>query len=111
MKVKMLSTTGTQIAVIIILLISIGLYCKWFWNKESCAYKYTRPISLLVDNTHIELEPILNPLPESSDQLSPQSIQEIFKASGVDFSKFECYKHHKAKCHTLTQATKILIQN
>ena len=43
-----------------------------------------------VDNTHIELEPISNLLPDPSDQLSPQVILEILKASGVDFSKFQC---------------------
>ena len=48
-----------------------------------------------------------NPLPEFSDQLLPQIIQEILKASGIDFLEFKHYKHHKAKCHTVTQATKI----
>ena len=49
----------------------------------------------------------LLPLPDTSNQLSPQIIQEIWKAIGVDFSKFECYKHCKVKCHIATQATKI----
>ena len=78
---------------------------------KSCVCNYTRPISQPVNNTHIELEPISNPLPDSSDQLSPQIIQEIFKASGVDFLKFESLKCHKAKCHTVNQATKIFNQN
>ena len=88
MKVKMFSTIGTPIGVIIILFLSIGLYCKCFQNERSCVCKYTRLTSLPVDNTHIELEPSSNPLPQSSDQLSPQIIQETLKASGVDFSKF-----------------------
>ena len=78
---------------------------------KSCVHKYTRLISLPVDNTHIELEPISNPLPKSSDQLSPQIIQESLKASGVDIFKLECYKHCKAKCYTVTQATKNLNKN
>ena len=65
-----------------------------------------RLTSLPVDNTHTELEPISNPLPKSSDQLSLQIIPEILKASGVDFLKFKHYKYHKAKCHTVTLATK-----
>ena len=78
-----------------------------FQNGKSCVCKYTRLVSLPVNNTHIELELISNPLPESSDKLSLQIIQEILKASGVDFSKFKCYKCHKAKFHAATQATKV----
>ena len=66
-----------------------------FWNKKSCVHKYIRPTSLPVNNTHIELQPILDPLPDISDQLSPHIIQDILRASGVDFSKFKCYKCHK----------------
>ena len=44
---------------------------------EGFVCKYTRSTSLPVDNTHIELEPISAPLPDISDQLSPQLIQEI----------------------------------
>ena len=73
----------------------------------SCIHKYTRPTSLPVNNIQLELEPISASLPDISDQLSPQLFQEILRASGVDFSKFDCYKHDKAKCHTVTQATKI----
>ena len=68
MKVKIFST----------ILISIILYCKHFWNEKVCVHKYTRLITLPVDNTHTELEPISNPLPESSDQLSLQIIHEIW---------------------------------
>ena len=107
MKVKMVSTTGTPIEVIIILFLSIGLYCKCFQNGMSCVHKYTRPTSLQANNTHIELEPISAPLPDTSDQLSPQIIQDILKARGVDFSKSRCYKLHNVKCHTATKATKI----
>ena len=105
MKVEMFSTVGTPI-VEIILLLSISLYCKCFQNEKSYVNDYTKPISLPVNNTHIELEPISNPLPESSDQPSPQIIQEILKASGIEFLKFEHYKHCKAKCRTATKATK-----
>ena len=84
---------------------SIGLYCKCLQNRKSCVCKYTRPTSLPVNNTHIELELILDPLPDISDQLSPQIIQETLKASGVDISKFKHYKQHKVKCHTATLAT------
>ena len=100
MKVKMFSTIGTQTAVTITLLIHYSVL-QMFLKKKSCVLKYTRPVSLPVNNTHIELEPISNLLPESSDQPPPQIIQEILKAS-VDFSKFKCYKHDKAKCHTAT---------
>ena len=83
------------------------LYRKCFQNGKSCVCEHTRPVSLPVDNTHIELDPISHLLPHPSDQLSPQVIQEILKASGVVFSKFQHYKCHKAKCHTATQATKV----
>ena len=89
----MISIIGTSIAVISIISLSIGLYCKYFQNRKSCVHKYTRLTSLPVINTHIALEPISDPLPEISEQLSLQIIQEILIASGVDFSKFECYKH------------------
>ena len=89
----------TPIAVISIISLSIGLCCKCFQNGKSCVCKYTRPTSLPVNNTHIELEPMSASLPDISDQLSPQSIQEILKVNRVDFSKFECYKCCKTKCH------------
>ena len=47
--------------------------------------EHTRPVSLPVNNIHIELDPISNLLPDPSDQLSPYVIQEILKASGVEF--------------------------
>ena len=62
---------------------------------------------LPVNNTHIELDPISNLLPDSSDTLSSDVIQEILKASGVDFSKFQHYKHHKSKHHTPTHDTRV----
>ena len=71
---------------------------------KSCVHKDTGPVSLPINNTHTELEPISNLLPDPSDQLSPQVIQEILKACGVDFSKFQCCK---GKCNTTTQATKV----
>ena len=70
----------------------------------SCVLKHTRPTSLPVIDAHIELKPILYPLHDISNQLLPQIIQEILKASAVDFSKFECYKCCKAKCLTAPQA-------
>ena len=107
MKVKMIMTIGTPVAIIIILFLSISLSCRCFQNGKSCAHKNTRPTSLQANNSHIELESISAPLPNTSTQLSRQIIQEILKASGVDFSKFECYICCKAKCHTTTQGTKI----
>ena len=107
MKIKIFFTIGTPTAVIIILFIPIAFYCKCFQNGKSCVCKHTRPVSLPANNTHIELESISNLLSDPSDQISPQVIQEILKASHVDFSKFQFYKHHQAKCHTATQATKM----
>ena len=66
-------------------------------------------ISIPVNDTHIELQPILNPLPDISEQLSSQIIQEVLKPSGVDFSKFKCYKHHKVQCHNYLRLTKITL--
>ena len=105
MKDKIFFIISTPMAVIISFL-SINLYWKCFWNGKNCVCKYTRPTSLQANNTHIELEPISALLPDTSDQLSPQIVQEILKDSGVDFSKFEQYRHCKAKCHTAMQVTK-----
>ena len=74
--------------------------------SKSCVCKHTRPTSLSVNDAQIELQPILNPLPDISDQLSLQIIQEILKASGVDFLKFEHCKCCKVQCHASPQATK-----
>ena len=52
------------------------------------------------NDAHIELQPILNPMPDISDQLSPKIIQEVLKASGVDFSKCKHYKQCKTLCQT-----------
>ena len=49
-----------------------------------------------VNDTHFELQPILNPMSDISDQLSPQIIQAVLKASGVHVLKFEWYKPCKA---------------
>ena len=74
---------------------------------ERVVYIHTRLTTLPVSDTHVELQQILNPLPDISDQLSPQIIQEVFKASGVDFSQFKYYKCCKAQYHTSPQATKL----
>ena len=47
----------------------------------NCVHKHTRQTYLPTNNTHIELQPIMNPMPEISDQLSPQPVQEILKSS------------------------------
>ena len=60
-----------------------------------------------VNDTHIELQPILNPIPDISDQLSPEISQDVLKASGVDISKFKHHKQYKALCQTSCQATKL----
>ena len=59
-------------------------------------------ISLPVNIIHIELEPVSNPLLESSDQLSPQVIQETLKASSVDFPKFKITTSHIWPCQSGT---------
>ena len=107
MKVKIFLITGTPKVVISIIALSISLYCKCFQNRKSCVCKHTRVTSLLVNDPYTELQQILDPLPNISDQLLPQIFQEILKASGVGFSKFECYKHHKAKCHTCPRLLKL----
>ena len=92
MKVKTFSTIGTPILAISIIALSTGLYCKCFRYAKSCICKHARLTFLPVNEAHIELQQILDPLPDISDQVSPQILQYILKASGVDFSKFEHYK-------------------
>ena len=107
MKVQLFSAIGTPATIVIILFIAIMLYYKCFQNGNSCVCVHTRPVSLPVCNAHIESDPISNLLPEPSEQLSPQIIQEILKPSGVHFSKFQCYKCCKAKHQTASQTTKV----
>ena len=59
------------------------------------------------NDTHIELQPILNSMPDISDQLLPQISKEILNASGVDISIFEHYKQCRALHQTSPQATKL----
>ena len=100
-EVKLFSTIGTLIMVIIILLLIISLYCKCFWNKKGCVCQYAGPHSPSAPNsTLINLETISLPLPNNPDHISPQIIQEILKTCGVNLAKFECYKSHKAGCQT-----------
>ena len=66
-----------------IIALIIGLYCKCFQNRMSCVCKHTRPNTPPTNNTHIELQPIVDPIPDISGQLSPQLVQEILKASGI----------------------------
>ena len=107
LKFKMFLTNSTLIAVISIISVN------WFvpqivFKMERVVYVNTLdqpPYHLIIPT--LNLEPISDPLSDISDQLSPQIIQEILKASGVDLFKFEFYKHCKAKCHAATQATKI----
>ena len=72
LKVKMVSTMGTLVSALGILSLPTGLHWKWFQNKMSCVHKHTRPNTLPKNNIHIEVQPIKNPVPEISDQLSPQ---------------------------------------
>ena len=51
-------------------------------------------------HNNINLETILTPLPEHSDHITPQTNHEIIKICGVDLTKFECYKCHKARHQT-----------
>ena len=85
------------------------MYCKCFQNGKWYVCHNTLDQSLYQSIiSYIELEPILDQLPDISDQLSPQLIQEMLKASGVDFSKFKHVINVKRqKCNTVTQATKI----
>ena len=61
----------------------------------SCVYKHIRPTTLPTNDTHIELQHIMNPMPEISDQLSPQLVHEILKTSDINISKFEHYSNIK----------------
>ena len=79
---------GTLVSALGILALAIGLYCKCFQNKMSCVHRHTGPKTLANNDTHIEFHLITNPMPEISDQLSQQLVQEIPKTSGVDMSKF-----------------------
>ena len=107
MKVKTFSIIGTPIAAVSII---AQLVCTAsVFEIESCVHEHIRPTSLPVNDTYIKLQSILNPLPNISDQLSPQIIQEVLKASGVDFSKFEHNKHCKVECNTSPQATNITL--
>ena len=100
MTVKLFSTVGTPIMVIIILLLLISLYCTCFQNEKGCVCKYTGPHSPSPNSTHINLETVSPPLPNNPDHISPQIIQEILKTCGVDLAKSECYKQHKTRCQT-----------
>ena len=99
---------GTLVSALGLKALTIGLYCNCFWNKMSCVHMHTRPNTLPNNNTSIEYQPITNPIPEISKQLSPQHVQEILKASGVDMSKFEHHKKFKALCQTSTQSNELL---
>ena len=85
-------TIGTSVTAISVIALSIGLYCKCFQNKKSCECKHTRPTNIPVNDAHIELQPILNLMPDISDKLLPQIIQEVLNSSDVDILKFKCYK-------------------
>ena len=93
MKRETSSTIGTSAPAIGIIVLAICLYCKCFQNEMSWVCKHTTPTTLPTDDTHIELQPMSNSMPEISTQLqSPQIVQEILKANGVDISKLEHYK-------------------
>ena len=64
-------------------------------------------MSMPTNDTHIELQPISNSMPDILEQLSPQIVQEILKASGVDISKFEHYKQCKPLHQLSAQTTKL----
>ena len=53
------------------------------------------------NDTYIELQPILNSMPDISDQLSAQIVQKILKASSVNVSKFEYYHLSILNCTKL----------
>ena len=58
-----------------------------FQNNKGCVCKHSRLTTMPANDTHIELQPISNSMPNISDQLVPQIVQEVLKASGVDLSK------------------------
>ena len=70
LKVKALSHISSLTTALGIVALASGLYCKCFWNKMGCIYKHTRPTSLPNNCPSIELQPLPNPKPETSDQLS-----------------------------------------
>ena len=107
MKVKLVSAIGTPTTVIKILFVSITLYCKCFENGNSCVHEHIRPVFLPVNDTHIHLDPISNLLPDPSEKTFNTNYPRNLKACGVDFSKFQHFKHCKAKCQTATQVTKV----
>ena len=100
MKVKLFSTIGTPIVVIIILLSVIILYCTCLHSKKGFVCKYTGPYYLPTNSTCINSDPISSPLPHNQDDILPQVIQEILKTCGLDLAKFKLYKHHKARHQT-----------
>ena len=73
----------------------------------SHVHKHTRLTTLPTNDTHIELQPIMNCMPEISDQPSSQVVQEILKANNADISKFKHYKQCKALHQTSAQATEL----
>ena len=106
LKVKMFSTMDNLVSALGILALAIGCTANVFrikWVVYISMLDQTPPNN----DTHIELQPITNPMPEISDQLSPQLVQEILKASGVDMSKFEHYKKCKALHQTSAQCTEL----
>ena len=56
---------------------------------------------------HIEMQPIVNSMPDISDQLSPQIVQEILKARGVNNQNSNIISDTKQYVQTLAQATKL----
>ena len=105
LKVKAFSTIGSLTTALAIIALAICLYFKCFGNKMGYVHKHTRPTTLPNKDPYIELKPITNPTPETSDQLSQQLVQEILKASGVDMSKF---KHHKDAKHYIRHQLSLL---
>ena len=73
-KVKTFSTMGILVSTLGMIALAIGLYCKCFPNKMCYVCMHTRPSTLPNNDTHIELQPITNPIPEILDQLSPQLV-------------------------------------
>ena len=74
---------------------------------KSCVCKHTRLTTVPGNDTHTEIQPISNSMPDISDQLSLQIVQEVLKTSGVDISKFKLYKLCKALLQTSAQPTKL----
>ena len=98
--VKFIFIIVIPVIVVIILISVIKLYCKCWWNKNSCVPKYTSPQHYPATSNDINLATISAMVNSQPHQVAPQVIQVILKSCNVDLAKFECYKQSKANHQT-----------